>query len=439
MVYISTLEKILTYSGKHNSSKKTIENLDSPYEFLLSLFIYLDTYTWLKNYDGIKKALDTIEVFLKIHDDDYFIFRTFLKKIQVFQSIGNLPKSFDACREMLRFSKKTGKNLYISESFMKNGSFWEIAEKASKLPSKITQAIGKKQDGCLGKALYYFSLAENIYKTDGVNYNHTVSIFNKAYIYFYLDMLDLAYSNCLKAIELGEILNSDQILSNAFLLLANIYDSKKNFLMSKIYYEKAFECFKHTGAVLKASDIMHKLAWILAQEKKYKRAIREYESALALKVSIDYKQALGEFFFQRAMIMKSLGDSKTATKLFDRALFVYNILRDNNRAQFIKFNLFKINVKQSSLYSFIEFMSNYRPPVSNEILKASITTDYALRSGESAGLKPHLIPQNSFDINRKTLSNMFGEMSRICSISGDENKYKQYALQLKAVKTKINF
>ena len=437
MTEFDILETLLESRYKQRRDICILKELKNPYEFLQSLFIYLDIYIWLKNSEGIKKTLNIAEQFLKIHNRDSFMFKFFIKKAKVFDSEGDIAKSFGIYRKMLNFSYKIGNDSYISESLMKNGSFWELVGKVKKPPVSVVRALRKTHDNCSSKALQCFSLAESIYKTNGINYNYAVSIFNRAYIYFSTNAVDLAYETCLEAIGAGEHLNSEQILSNAFLLLANIYDLKKNFLMSKIYYEKAFECYKQIGGILKASDIMHKLAWILAYEKKYSDALRKYEAALSLKVSLDYKQALGEFFFQRAVIMKDLGDFKTASKLYNRALFVYNMLKDNNRAQFIKFNLFKIYKKSDQLYSFLEFMTNYRPPISKEILNATITSNYALRFKESSNIRPHCFPEKSFDINRKNLSNIFGEMSHICSINGNENKYKQYFLQFKAVKSAI--
>ncbi len=427
------LEKSILFNSGGKKRNKLLESLSEPHDFLQSLFIYLDIYLWTKNIQGIKKILSISESFIKIYPKNQYKFFYYIKKARALDSMGEALKAGTVYAKLLDESSGSGEKLFFAEALMKNGSFLEKLAHLPKIPAKLKKMLSF--DEPLPKALNYFKEALDIYSELERGYNQAASVFNVSYLCHSLGLTDESYENCLLAIELGEKLCSNSILANASLQLANIYDYRKEYLMSKIFYEKALGFFRKSGNITKVSDIMHKLAWMFAFEKNNKKAEQIYEDALRLKVSIDYKQALGEFYFQRAMIMLGVGDEKRALKFFDRALFVYDFLGSADKAQFIRFQLFNIYKKQE--HSLTEFMSGYKPPVSKEILGASINPSYSLRFGESYSVRPYNLPRNFFNVERKSLGNMLGEMSRLFGKSGNRNKYISYSAQYYAVKASL--
>ncbi len=427
--------KKLLYASRKNR-KKLLEEVSDPEELLTTLFYYLDIYIWLRNEEGIKKIISLSDLFLKIYYTDRIAFRIFSKQAHTYETLKKYADAIKYYEKIYQDSYKMGNEMYLAEALMKNGAFFERMGRLAKIPLSVRKIFPKTQNpvkGILNKAIGYFSEAEFLYSLSEKTYNHFAAVFNIAFINHRLGRIEDAFDSCISILNNDALAAQPTLLANTNLLLANIYEERNNKLMSKIHYEKSLALFQQSGNQLKVSEILHKMAWLFARQKKFMQAEKLYRKALDIKVSLDYKQSLGDFYFNRGFIMKECGHKDFAVKFFDRALFVSEILNDTGKSLYIKFQIFEIIKEKNSLYTLSEFLQEYSPPVSKEILGATIHPSYAVRAGEDGALRPYSMPEMNFKIDRKTMKNMFAELTHLFKINRDEKRSAYFMKQYTAL------
>lgn len=440
MVADEILEKIFSPSCRKSDCLKYMRKADSPDILLETLFIYFDLYAWMKNKDGLDKIFSLFTDFLKLYKRVDSYCRISFRKGDYFSKIGDRKQALRVYNASVKYAEAHDDLFYLSQAYMKLGHFFRKSADFEPITKTLEKEMKSHPDfrtGMLWKSLHYFTEAGRLFMKIGQDYNFAATVFNTSLMYYFLEKTDLAYSNAVAAREAGENIQASALLAAVFLHLANIHSDKKEFYMAKLYYRSAMDFFKLENNYLKTADIMYKIAWILGYEKNLSASIQLYRKALDLKVSLDYRQALGDFYFNRAMVMASCESYSSALKFFDRALFVFQSLGLTEKALFVKFNIFKLRSKIDASLSLYQFVSSYKPPVCKEILAAKTNISYHRRKRDSDIFEIFGIPADTLSVTRESLASMMRDMSALCWMSGDKVKSQFFTNQSQTVKSDL--
>ncbi len=415
-----------------NPTKKNIENslsyITALEHFIDTVLLYWDLYTFSNNKEGIELMFKISDSIRKTFSESPHIFKIIFKQAEYYSEKNNLKKALNLYFLALKKSDDFENLFYKAQAYSKLGHFFKKNATAPPILKKFEKEFAKFSNfsqGMYDKAFEYFSKANELFVESNHKYNSAITLFNSAILKYNLGNLDESYLDAVSARETGEELKINSLLAEIFLHMANIHCDKKEYYMSKIYYRSAFDFFKADNNYLRASDIMHKIAWLFGKEKNMTRSEYCYKQAIEMKTLIDYKQALGEFYFLRGIIAYSLESYDKAEKCFQKASFIFRGIKIYDKDLLSKFYIFKIHKKVEPDFDFelYNFISAYKAPVFRDLVKASCDVSYFFRSKDSEfNFEPYLIPNKNFCVSRDKLAPLMRDMAIVLSLNGDREK-----------------
>ncbi|MDQ7825508.1 MAG: tetratricopeptide repeat protein [Candidatus Eremiobacteraeota bacterium] len=383
------------------------------------IFIHLDLHVAEKNHDKAEELVKIAEEFSRFYREPFFIYQLFKKKAKFAEERGDIEKTFSLYEELITLAKDMHREDIEAEVLMEMGIVFE-------------------KQGAIDEALEKFLTASEIYKRLGHNYNYAASLFNIAYIYYDRGDLDSSLSYCLQALEVDEGEQFQTLEAHVNLELANIYETRKEALLSKLYYQKALEGYQKGKDRVKVSDILYKLGALLHQEKRIPHSLHHYQNALHMKMDIDYTQALAKYYYYRACVFKDCGAHNKAIKYFDKALYLYSQLGQEKQCLRVKFQIYSIFGKTDDRIFFLpEFVRSYKtPPFKDVLVDKAVRGIYTRRKSDGKKLPffKEKEGNGSTLIDRRSLSSLLRDMSRAHYAEGNSKKYKHYSQQFKVVK-----
>ncbi len=421
------LEKILLNPTKKNIEKNvsSVQHLEN---FIDTVLLYWDIYSFFKNKEGIELMLKISDSICKIFPDSPHLFKITFKKAEYNSEKGDLKKSLKLYLSALKKSDDFENLFYKAQAYSKLGHFFKKNATFPPILKKFEKEFAKFNsfsEGMYDKAFEYFSKANELFVESNHRYNSAITLFNRAILKYNLGNLDESYLDAVSARETGEELKINSLLAEIFLHMANIHCDKEEYYMAKIYYRSAFDFFKADNNYLRASDIMHKIAWLFGKEKNMPRSEYCYKQAIEMKTLIDYKQALGEFYFLRGIIAYSLESYDKAEKCFQKASFIFRGIKIYDKDLLSKFYIFKIHKKVDSNFDFglYNFVSAYKAPVFRDIVKASCDISYFFRNRDSeTNFEPSFVPKKNFCVTRDKLAPLMRDMAIVSSLNGNREK-----------------
>lgn len=421
------LENILLNPTKSNI-EKNISSVQYLENFIDTVLLYWDIYSFLNNKEGIEFMLKISDSICKIFPDSPHLFKITFKKAEHYSEKGDLKRALRLYFSALKKSDDFENLFYKAQAYSKLGHFFKKNATAPPILKKFEKEFAKFSNfsqGMYDKAFEYFSKANELFVESNHKYNSAITLFNSAILKYNLGNLDESYLDAVSARETGEELKINSLLAEIFLHMANIHCDKEEYYMAKIYYRSAFDLFKAEQNYLRASDIMHKIAWLFGKEKNMPRSEYCYKQAIDMKTLIDYKQALGEFYFLRGIIAYSLESYDKAEKCFQKASFIFRGIKIYDKDLLSKFYIFKIHKKVDPNFDFglYNFISAYKAPVFRDIVRASCDVSYFFRNRDSeTNFEPSFVPEKNFCVTRDKLAPLMRDMAIVSSLNGDREK-----------------
>jgi tetratricopeptide (TPR) repeat protein len=401
--------------------KTTLEQYGSsfPEELAELIFTHLDIHVAEKNIDLAEELIKIGEELAGIYREPLFVYQLFKKKAKLAEEKGHIERAHEIYRELVLLSQDIKREDIEAEMLMETGILYE------------------KQGDTEG-ALEKFTAANEIYRSLGHNYNYAASLFNIAYIYYNKGDMESSLKYCQRALDVEEGEKFTTLEAHVNLEFANIYEFKKEILLSKLYYQKALEGYQKGNDRVKVSDILYKIGAILHQEKRVPLSSQYYQKSLHLKMDIDYTQALAKYYYLRARIFKDVGLHMKAIKYLDKAYYLYSQLGQEKQCLKVKFQLYSIFCKSDDRIFFLpEFIRNYKlPPAKDATLDKAIKGIYTQRKNDGPHIAYFMTGEETGDamIDRKLLSSLLRDLSRVNYLNGNSKKYKFYSQQYRIVK-----
>lgn len=428
------------FSNKYSRASRVnlISQADDPLILLETLFIYFDIALYFSNDSAILNIMECLDIFKRVFSSNACYCRILFKKAEYFSNINDNRKSLSLYKAALKSSLQCDDLFYTAQSYSKLGKLFKNLSSSPPILKKFEKEFRKYPDfktGMLAKSFEYFDLSQKIFDDLGHEYNSAVSLFNSSILLYYAGNVEKSYYKAVLARELCERLKSSSLLGEIFLHMANIHCDKKEYYMAKIYYRAAADFFALDRNYIKSSDVIHKIAWILSIENNFASSLPLYRKALDIKISLDYRQALGDFYLNRGIITLGLG-SKAADieKYFERAAFIFKSLKMEDKALISKFYVYKVRRIKGYSESLYNFMSSYKPRSFKDIISASAGISYQTRKRESDfSAEAYGSPGKTFCVPRKSLAGVMSNLSVICGISGDKYNSKFFSAQSKTV------
>lgn len=408
----ATLLKQMTRTNMGRSEfRRLAGGLADRKELGFLLLFHHDIHLWQGNGEEARYFLYFAAVLSHSDEDPDFRVKFLRKKAKYYGRMDAFGKAVHTYDRLISLSQSRHLSLLTAEMLIQKGILFE-------------------KRGRYSEATELFLKSCEIYEQGSRNnHNYAVALFNLAVVFFAGKKIQQAQDACGKVLELGEKFNSFSLLANANLELANIYEQKKNSVMAQVHYFRALKYYLAAGDSCKSSDIMHKIGVLLFSAGKNEAASKMLLDALKYKMTVDYKESLAKFYLLRAYIMKFGGDSAASSALFDKALYLFEQIGDEQACNFIKFQLYRLSGEALGI-SLLDFVREYEAPPLK--IPSLVKTSYVLRSGEGHTLGCSGIRLGEEKINRKNLSLLFRDLGN--AFIHDKPRLTYYISQLKAVR-----
>ncbi|MGV8118290.1 MAG: tetratricopeptide repeat protein [Candidatus Xenobiia bacterium LiM19] len=390
-----------------------------PEELSELIFIHLDIHMAEKNYDMADELVKIGEEFTRVYREPVFAYQLFKKKAKLHEEKGDTGEALSIYQDMITLSMDMNREDIEAEMLMESGIIYE-------------------KSGDTEEALERFLKASGIYKKLGHNYNYAASLFNIAYIFYNKGDLDASISYCQQALQADDAEQFHSLEAHVNLEFANIYESRKEMLLSKLFYQKALEGYQKGNDKAKVSDILYKIGAILNIEKRTPLSEQYYQKALHMKMDIDYTQALADYYYLRARVFKDAGLYMKAIRYLDKAYTHYSQLGQEKQCLKVKYQLYTIFCKSDDRIFFLpEFIRSYKsPPAGDTTMDKAVKGIYTRRKSDGLRLQYFRNSEGRGEslIDRKLLSSLLRDLSRIYYQSGNTKKYKFYSQQYRVIK-----
>lgn len=416
------LKKIL--SGRISKAGIAKAASECPPEDLLdTIFIHCDIADLTSDQESLNiyiSALADISKSFKKHDLKH---RADFRIAENFEDMGNPKKALSIYGSCLKESTVNEDSFYQGQSLSRLGHLFKrnmSQPPILKKHKKASQRFESLQAYMAHEAAEYFQKAADTFKAIGHDYNHSVSVFNKALLLYSQGFSEESYSLTAEARIIAEKGGFGPLIAECMLHIANIYCDRKEYYNAKIYYRTAADFFIADGNRLKASDVLHKLGWIIAIEQDTEAAASFYEKALSLKKSVDFVQSLGDCFLKKGTVYYYAGSFIKAEGLFANAASCFDFCRMSGNELISKYFLYKASVKGTknfSQMSLCEFIKSYR----TRKHKAPQSVSEYKKIIPDIRRMPHAygMPEDIFAIERKKLAGLVMDLGTLKWMTGD--------------------
>lgn len=404
--------------------RRLVLSADSPRDLLETLFVHYDVSSALGFREGTAAAAEAIRVFPRAFDSPDIVCRAFFKLSDFNDSENMGAKSLRACRDALKAAVSAGDEFYEAQCLSRLGLFFKKYSSRPPVLKRLEREFarsGSFRDGMNARAAELFRESAEIFGRLGHAYNHGVSIFNHALMLWACGRQEESYAAAADARERADRAGSGALLAEILLHIANIHSDRREFYMARTYYRASIDLFRGDGNWPKASDVMHKMAWVFLMEGDSGSALSAYKKALDMKVSVDFMQARGDSMMGRGMSLRSVGSLRRAASCFAAAAPIFEAVRLSDYALLAKYFLYRTSVAcggEFSPLSLNSFMKSYRPgkvglPVSPGLV-------YEKRAGDSDPIdRPFGMPPARMRITRRNLHDVLRDASSVCWKRGD--------------------
>lgn len=270
-------------------------------------------YYHLSNYylnDNPRKALHyvnlSITYFAKWNKKDFYYLR-YVKKAQIFRSMGNLDSAVHYCNMILNQAIKD------KDYFNQNNVYSELG------------LIANSQDN-YKKALHFFEKQIELIKK-GLVKDNPASVYNNMGIsYASLGESDMAFEYFRRALKHDQIKSVPSLLGNDYNNLGIMFTMKGMLDSAEIYIEKGLQYRRMCNDMLGVGGSLNNLAVLNKNAKKYDQALRLADSAYSIAEKNEFKKLEIEVYSTYNAIYLAKGDYKTAYT------YLNNVFREKQKA-----------------------------------------------------------------------------------------------------------
>lgn len=233
---------------------------------------------------------------------------------------GNYRESLEHLKLAMRIAKKTDDNRLIASLFI------DIAN--------LSFDVGN-----FTKAIKYYENSITVALEHGLIYELARAYYNNASAYLYLEKLDCAFENCVKAEQIFRKTGFIREMAWTFCTLSELLARKGDFRKTLYYLDRALEISIQIKDNLGTSNAYTRYGIVYRLKNDYKRAEKNFQKAIDILERLDYPAQLADVYFEYGLHHIKIKEWTKGTLYMEKA---YQICEKMGRRKFYFTRLYNV-------------------------------------------------------------------------------------------------